>query len=169
MMSDRTLSTSTCSDPTTSRSRRRWNSTSTPSAISLAPSGRFGLTWESSFNELQGHTIQLVDVEAGGGLWQAELPGQISDESFSPSDALVAVSELGGGVHVYDTATGSLTSSFSPGTGAVTSVSFLDEQRLAIATTDGVEVRDLTNGGRWEQQITVRAAPKRSGHSGHSS
>ena len=100
----------------------------------------------------------MVDVEAGGGLWQAELPGQISDESFSPSDALVAVSELGGGVHVYDTATGSLTSSFSPGTGAVTSVSFLDEQRLAIATTDGVEVRDLANGGRWEQQITVRGA-----------
>jgi hypothetical protein len=126
--------------------------------MTLAPSGRFGLAWERSFNEFQGHGIELVDLEAGSAVWRADLPAQISGESFSPSDALVAVSELGGGVHVYDTATGSLTNSFAPGTGEVTSVSFLDEQRLAIATADGVEVWGLADGDRREQRIAVRGA-----------
>ncbi len=129
-------------------------------AVDLAQSGRLGIAFAPSFNELQGHSIQLFDAEAGVALWQAELPAQASDVSFSPSDALVAISELGGGVHVYDTATGSLTSSFAPGTGEVTSVAFLDEQRLAIATADGVEVWDLTNGASREQQIAVSGAQR---------
>ena len=127
-------------------------------AVDLAQSGRLGIAFASSFNELQGHSIQLFDAEAGVALWQAELPAQASDVSFSPSDALVAISELGGGVHVYDTATGSLTSSFAPGTGPVTSIAFLDEQRVAIATADGVEVWDLTNGASRERHFAVSGA-----------
>lgn len=126
--------------------------------MSLAPSGRFGLAWERSFNEYQGHAIQLVDAEAGSALWRADLPGQMSGESFSPTDELVAVSDRGGEVHVFDTATGSLTNSFAADAGAVTSVAFLDDERLAIATADGVEVWNLTDGGRREQLITLRSA-----------
>ncbi len=100
----------------------------------------------------------MIDTAQGEARWRVELPAQITDAGFNPSETLVAFPDLGGTVHVYDTATGALITRLTPGSGAVQSLSFLDDQRLVLTTAEGAEVWNVDNVAGAEHEMPISGA-----------